>query len=369
MIILYIALGYSLVLLAVTLANTLTAPVLRHRPGKTLTKAPRVSVLIPARDEERNIARVLGSLQQQTYKNFEILVLDDESTDNTAKIVKEYSENNPVIRLVPGKPLPANWTGKNWACQQLSELARGEIFIFTDADNFYHPKAIENSIMWMQKYQLDLLSAFPQQITGTLMERLVVPTFDYILYSMLPLWLTYKTPFPSLAAANGQWLIFNAQTYEALGGHAAVKKEIVEDVEFSRLAKRKGFKILTASGRDLIFARMYHNAQQVWQGFSKNAFGLTGHHTPTFLILLTLMFLSQVLPLITLWFSGLAFISALILATHMLIRLLMALKFKLPLWSGVFMFPASAFMTILIGINSWKGYHRKSIQWKGRVVA
>jgi chlorobactene glucosyltransferase len=369
MIILYIALGYSMVLLTVTVVNALTAPVLKNRPGISLAKSPRVSVLIPARNEERNITRCLDSLQKQTYKNIEILVLDDESTDNTPQRVKEYSSKNPAIRLVPGKPLPANWTGKNWACQQLSELATGEFFLFTDADNFYHPEAIENSIIWMQKYQLDLLSAFPQQITGTLMERLVVPTFDYILYSMLPLWLTLKTSFPSLAAANGQWLIFKTQTYKALGGHAAVKNEIVEDVEFSRLAKLKGFKILTASGRDLIFARMYHNAQQVWQGFSKNAFGLTGHHTPTFLILLTLMFLSQVLPLMTLWFSGLAFISTLILATHMLIRLLMALKFKLPLWSGVFMFPASAFITILIGINSWKGYHSKSIQWKGRVVA
>ncbi len=369
MIILYIALGYSLALLAVTLVNSLTAPMLKNRPDVNLSESPLTSVLIPARNEEKNITRCLDSLQKQTYTNIEILVLDDESTDNTGLKVNEYSAKNPAIRLVSGKPLPQGWTGKNWACQQLSDLAKGKILIFTDADNFYHPEAIKNSIMWMQRYQLDLLSAFPQQITGTLMERLVVPTFDLILYSMLPLWLTYKTKFPSLAAANGQWLIFDAQTYTTLGGHAAVKNEIVEDVEFSRLAKQKGFKILTVAGRDLIFARMYHNAHQVWQGFSKNAFGLTGHHTLTFFVLLILMFLSQLLPLITLWFSGLAFISTMIIAVHVLIRLLMALKFKLPLWSGVLLFPASALLTILIGINSWKGYHTKSIQWKGRVIA
>lgn len=214
------------VIIGITLVNVVFGP--RLKDGPTCSTQPKVSVLIPVRNEEKNIAICLRSLLKQNYDNFEILVLDDFLYDNTRKIVQSFA---PKVKLIEGKQLPTGWTGKNWACHQLSCVAQGEILLFTDADNFYHPHAIVCTIGWMQKLNLDLLSTFPQQTTKTFPEKLVVPVVDLFVYSFLPLWLTYLTRFPSLAAANGQWIAIKKTSYKKLGGHESVKAQVVEDVE------------------------------------------------------------------------------------------------------------------------------------------
>ncbi|NIS38778.1 glycosyltransferase, partial [Candidatus Saccharibacteria bacterium] len=207
-----------------------------------------MSLLIPARDEAHNIDRCLTDLIGQDYPDYEIIVLDDHSKDNTADIVRGYANQYHHVKLLAGKSLPSGWTGKNWACQQLSEAAGGGFFIFTDADNRYATNAIKNTMGWMQKLNLGFLSAFPQQFTGTLMEKLVIPVIDIFVYGTLPLWMTYYLRSPLFAAANGQWLAFTREAYHRIGGHQGVRNQVVEDVEISRLVKRSGIKMLTTAG-------------------------------------------------------------------------------------------------------------------------
>ncbi|MDE0014867.1 MAG: glycosyltransferase family 2 protein [Candidatus Poribacteria bacterium] len=244
----------SIVLLAVVLAvalfNAATAPMLKK--SISLQKCPRVSVLIPARNEAANISACIEGFQSQNYDNFEILVLDDQSTDQTGTIIEKFGEQHPEVQALRGKSLPAGWLGKNWACHQLSQYANGEILIFTDADNRPAPNAIANTVAYMQKLELGFLSAFPEKVTGSLTEKLVVPAVDMFVYAGLPLWLTYFSRFPSLAAASGLWIAFTRDAYQRIGGHQAVSHQIVEDVELSRLAKKSGIRILTLAGTGVV---------------------------------------------------------------------------------------------------------------------
>jgi chlorobactene glucosyltransferase len=360
----YLALGIFLV---ITLINILSGPFLKK--AQPLKNRPMVSVLIPARNEEVNIGACLKSLLRQDYPNFEILVLDDESTDQTAQIVEKYMKSYSKIHLQPGKPLPEGWTGKNWACHQLSQLAHGDILIFTDADNTFWEKAVSRTVGWMQTYQTGLLSAFPQQITGTFFEKLIVPAIDLLLYTSLVLWLTYYSRYSSLAAANGQWIAFTRKNYTKTGGHQEIRQKIVEDVELSRVAKKKGISILTLAGTGLVYGHMYHSAMEVRKGFSKNLFGLVSNQTiPFFLILIGLSF-TYILPYFLI-FSGdpLIFpVSAVIL--NILLRLLLAIRYKHSVLISTILHPISVLLIILIGLNSFYNTKLGSLTWKGREIS
>lgn len=363
---LFIILAVLGLVFLVTLFNALTAPMLQKAPA--VKTAYRVSVLIPARDEEKNIGACLEGLRQQDYADLEILVLDDNSTDATAAIVQHAARQDPRIKLLDGAPLPGGWLGKNWACHQLSEQATGEIFIFTDADNRHAPAAVRHTVGWMQKLRLGMLSAFCHQITKTLPEKLAVPVVDMLVYSYLPLWLTYYSKAPSLAAANGQWLALTRAAYQKIGGHRAVRHHVVEDVALSRLAKHRGEKILTVSAKNEVFSRMYHSARQVWEGYSKNLLGLMNFKAAPFLLALALLFLIHLAPYGLVWFKPTMTLSLIAIALNLLLRLIVALKFSQPLWVSTLLHPLSIAYTLLIGWNSYRWYKTGNIRWKGRAV-
>ncbi|MCS6807305.1 MAG: glycosyltransferase family 2 protein [Bacteroidota bacterium] len=366
------ALAIITVFFVITIYNALTAPMLCNVPApqypEQYASNPLVSVLIPARNEATTIANCLAGLLGQTYKNLEIIVLDDYSEDKTAEIVREFAQHYPQVRLISGRPLPTGWTGKNWACQQLSAAARGAIYIFTDADNTHAPNAVENTVRWMQRYDLSMLSAFPQQQTETLPEQLSVPVVDMFVYAALPLWLTYVLPYPSLSAANGQWIAFTRQAYVELGGHLSVRQHIVEDIELSRATKVHGLRMITAAGTNLVFCRMYHSFDQVWTGFTKNLFGLVGYSTVGFFSLLVVLFTACILPYCTVWFGEYRWISLGIIVSNLLLRLIIAVKYKHPLFASVVLHPISIGFIIAIGINSYIRVKRGKIEWKSRTI-
>ncbi len=371
-VLIYMALAILTVFVCIALYNYLTAPMLRTVPSPTArneyASTPRVSVLIPARNEEANIAQCLQGLCAQNYPQLEIIVVDDHSTDRTAEIVQSFAAQYPHIRLLEGRPLPPEWTGKNWACQQLSASATGTILIFTDADNTHAPNAVLNTVRWMQRYDLSMISAFPEQRTLTMPEQLAVPVVDTFVYAGLPLWLTYHSPYPSLAAANGQWIAFTRQAYIELGGHLSVRKHVVEDVELSRAAKQRGFRMLTTAGTDLIFCRMYSSFDGVWNGFTKNLFGLVGYNSIAFFVLLTMLFMACILPYFTVWFAEYRWISLGAIALNLLLRFLVAQKFKHPLWQSVVLHPVGIGFIIGIGLNSLRKVKNGTIQWKNRDI-
>ena len=354
------------VVLAVTLFNAATAPMLKK--SVSLESHPRVSVLIPARNEEANIGDCIQGFLSQNYDNFEIHVLDDQSTDCTGTIIEKFSEQHSEVQAIRGKPLPTGWLGKNWACHQLSQHANGEILIFTDADNRPAPDAIANTVAYMQKLKLGLLSAFPEKVTGTWAEKLVVPVVDMFVYAGLPLWLTYFSRFPSLAAASGLWIAFTRDAYQRVDGHQAVSNQIVEDVELSRLAKKNGIRILTSAGMRVVSCRMYQSFGEVWDGFSKNLFGLVRHKMIPFFILILGLWTMCVLPYIAVWFAPLRELAIVAIVMNIVMRMVLALKYRHPFFTSVILHPFGVLLTLLIGINSFFQVRRGRLQWKGRQI-
>lgn len=232
----------------------------------------KVSVLIPAKNEINRIGKCLRSLQIQDYENYEIIVLDDNSNDGTY----EYVDENFNVNIIKGMERPQGWVGKNWACFQLANQATGDIIIFTDADNYFKRNAISKSVSYLKENKFNMMSVFPEIHNESISEKIFVPLVDNILTSFLPLSLVRSTTNPSLAAANGQWIVINKEDYFNIGGHETVKGNFAEDIAIAKLLKSKNYKISTLLGRDLIYTRMYTNFKEIYNGFSKNMYYMMG---------------------------------------------------------------------------------------------
>lgn len=356
--------GALSLLLGITLSNALFGPRLARAPMPV--SRPRVSVLVPARNEAAHLPACLHDLLQQDYPDFEIIVLDDHSTDGTAAVVQEYQKRDARVHYLAGRPLPQNWLGKNWACHQLSRHAGGDLMIFTDADLRYAPRAISQTVGWMQRLELGMLTAFSQPLTKSFAEKVIVPVLDLLVYSYLPLWLTYLSPRPSLSAAHGHWLAFMRTAYERIGGHAAVRAHAVEDVALARLAKRRGIKMLTVAGTGAIWGRMYENLRGIWRGYSKNLFGLMGFRAAPFFAALALLLSLHVMPYVLLFPAGARLPAAIALGLNVLLRLVLALRFGHPLFIGILFHPLGILAVAVIAVNSYRWFKAGKGEWKGR---
>lgn len=263
-------------MLAIAILNAVTFP--RLRPPKAAApplihpsaETPLVSILIPARDEADSIAATVRSLLAQTYTPFEVIILDDQSSDGTGEIARHAAAGDPRVRIVSGQPLLDGWLGKNWACHQLSQMANGRVLVFTDADVRWQPDALAALVALLNRTQADLLTVWATQITVTWSERLVVPLIALAIIGYLPAVLVHGTRYPVFAAANGQCLVFRRAAYQTVGGHIAVRGSVIEDITFARLVKRKGLKLLMADGAGMITCRMYRRWREVRDGFAKN---------------------------------------------------------------------------------------------------
>lgn len=258
----------------------------RLTPISTSPSSPLLSICIPARNEGAVIGRTISTLLDQSHFNFELLILDDQSTDQTAAVVAVYAQQDSRVQLLEGRPLPAGWLGKNWACQQLGQEADGELILFTDADVRWRPGSLTALLHTRQATAADLLSVWPTQITGSWSEWLVVPLMKFAVLNYLPLVGVHHSPWPIFAAANGQTLLFTRPIYQKIGGHTAVKDQIVEDVALAKAVKSAGGRLRLVDGGSMIAARMYTSWSQVRRGFGKNI--LAGHaDSVPFLILST----------------------------------------------------------------------------------
>lgn len=269
----------------IAIINTLTFP--RLKPA-ALSAAPRLSILIPARNEAAVIGTTVKSLLLQTYSNFEIIVLDDNSSDGTATLAQAAAQGDSRLRVITGAPLPRGWLGKNWACHQLAQAAGGEWLVFSDADVRWSPGALAALVAEMGRTQADLLTVWPTQHTHTWGERLVVPLMALVILAYLPLPLVHHTPWPAFAAANGQCLAFRRRAYQNIGGHAALRDNVLEDVAFARRIKGGGLRLRMADGAGLVSCRMYRDWPSVRDGFAKNI--LAGYGNSVFFLVLTTLF-------------------------------------------------------------------------------
>jgi glycosyltransferase involved in cell wall biosynthesis len=251
------------------IARELLAPRLAPRAGLP-SDGRLISVLIPARDEAARIGACLDGLARQTYRDFELIVVDDGSTDGTAEVVRAYTGGIPGLRVVSGAALPDGWAGKPWACWQAAARAQGEWLLFLDADVAPGPDLLAALVARAEARRLDLLTLMPLLRLGSLAERLALPAFMSLLYSLYPLD-RVSDPAAPIAFANGQCLLVRRAAYDALDGHRAVRDSILEDTHLGQRAQAAGLRLEAAAAPDLIAVRMYTGWRSLAEGLSKNA--------------------------------------------------------------------------------------------------
>ncbi|MCC6354747.1 MAG: glycosyltransferase [Verrucomicrobiae bacterium] len=362
--------------LAILSANLALSLLTFRRPGHaTSTPSPcRVSVLIPARNEESNIGPCLESAVAQAHDPLEILVLDDESTDRTAEIVSSFAERDARVRLIRGQPPPPGWIGKCWAAHQLGQAATGDLLLFTDADTAHRRGSVADAVAAMDAHGADLLSLWPRQITVSLAEKLVIPLGYALILMLRPHWLEGRARIPALGAANGQFIMFRRAAYERIGGHASVRDHIVEDVALSRRAIAAGLRLVNLDGQDQLSCRMYRGLAHLWEGLSKNLRAAFDDKPWAFVAFGALQFAFLLAPFIAVPLLAAAhqpralWASCALCLWILLMRLGLAARFRGPVL-GALLHPLGQALALVLAVNSWVLSSRGTVRWKGRSYA
>jgi len=233
-----------------------------------------VSIIVPARNEEANIERVLRSLAVQERVR-EIIVADDKSEDRTAEILEAMKAEMPLLRVLRIDSLPEGWLGKTYAVSVAAREAAGDWLLFTDADTEHLPGSLSALLERAEREEADLLSLSPGQITPTWWEKAVIPLV-YVSLARLYRFEDVSNPRSPAAAANGQYLLIRRAVYERVGGHEAIRNEVLEDVELAKRVKAAGGKVLFLPGAAWVRTRMYGRFGEMWAGWSKNLYLLYG---------------------------------------------------------------------------------------------
>lgn len=236
--------------------------------------APFVSIVVPARDEERSIEACVRSLLAQSVPEFEVIVVDDRSTDATGAILERLAHEDARLIVVRGVDLPEGWVGKPWALHQGAALAQGAWLLFTDADSVHAPHSVSSALAFARSRAADMVTISTEQVMITFAERAILPAIlGLIFFAIGPFAAVNDATQPARALANGQYIAIARRAYDALGGHAALRAEILEDVQFARRIKADGrYRMVLAGGEDLARVRMYHSFRELWNGFTKNVY-------------------------------------------------------------------------------------------------
>ena len=236
-----------------------------------LAAYPFVSVCVPARNEERDVETCLTSLLNQNYPQFEVIVVDDNSNDNTPRIIKSLQERYPNLIAVQGAALPPDWYGKPFALHQAEQKARGDLLLFTDADPVFQPYALTTAVHLMQKHQLEMISLLPGSEFGSFWERTVQPVI-FALIAALTRFRKVNDPDSPDAMGVGAFIMLRREVYDRVGGHVTLKQAILEDIGMARLVKHAGAKMMIADAQNIYSIRMYHSFLEIWVGWRKNVF-------------------------------------------------------------------------------------------------
>ena len=358
----FFILTFTAVQLLVALVNLICS---QSFPGNGRKIDELVSVLIPARNEENNIEHLLNDLQQQDYRNLEIIIFNDQSTDDTERILKLIAEKDTRIRYINSSGLPDGWIGKNYACHVLALAAKGKYLLFLDADVRIRGNMIKKMILFSLQYNLTLLSIFPIQIMKSTGEKTTVPNMNYILLSLLPLILVRKSPFQSLAAANGQCMFFEAEGYKGIFPHELLKNSKVEDIQIAKLLKRRKKKVACLTGKPEISCRMYAGYKEAVNGFSKNVVMFFNN---SFLMAI-LFWLITTFGFIAVYCSFSYSLFLMYLSALILTRIIISAISRQPVLQNLLLaIPQQVTMGIFI-FRAMKNKLKKQHTWKGRNIA
>ena len=346
----------------------------RSRKHSNPLTLPRVLILVPARNEAGHIKACIRSLLGQKYPDFEVLVLDDQSTDSTPVKLAQLALEHDRLKVITGLPAPEGIAGKNWACAQLAGPADGELLFFTDADTVYQADALAEIVGAMLAEKADLLTGFPRQVVKTWGERLLVPFFSWASLNFIPLGLAYLLRSTVLAIAVGQIMVFTRKAYETVGGHAALGTNILDDIVLARRIKAAGLRWRVAHISDLVSCRMYDNSRDAYEGLTKNLFGAFGYRLLPYLFIIIWLVSMTWVPILVLvfWLSGLA---PIVHASVLMVCLGMALltwlftliEIKVPIVVTL-LYPLSILANAWVMLRSLVFSLGGKLQWKDRVL-
>lgn len=346
------------------------------------SETPFVSICIPARNEEDVIEHCVTSALKQNYDHFEVLVLDDNSTDRTTHILKQLSGIISNLRHIQGEPKPEDWNGKPWACHQLYQQAKGEILLFIDADVWIEPETLNKTVSELKRY--DMITVWPQQILRSFWERMIIPLVYFALLTLLPSKYVERSPRwlpnglrdlldPKFSAACGQFMAYNRPVLEAVEGFERIKRSIVDDVEMAKILKAHGYMMRMFTGIEMVYCRMYKDHHEIWNGFKKNF--LAGFDNQVLFILMGVIhFVVFLFPVFTLFYSWYYGLNDILLLSGFALLLIIAQRSLIDHWFSWNIFygllhPLSVVWFQILGIVSLIQHHLGiKNSWKGRDV-
>lgn len=333
---------------------------------------PRISVLIPARNEANAIGKSLDSLVAQSYLPLEILVLDDHSEDGTGEIVSKYAVTHSNVRLVASQPLPQGWNGKQFACWQLAEQASGDYLLFLDADVRLKPDAVSRIWCGYRDNSVNLYSGFPAQETLSFAEQMLIPLIYLLLLGYLPLKRSRIDQRASMAAGCGQLFFTDRESYMAVEGHSAIRASRHDGLKLPRAYRAAGHRTDLFDASDIAVCRMYHNASEVTNGLLKNATeGIANKHL---IVVFTVLLLGGfVLPLMMFlhslywrWSALPTILLGVATVVSLMPRFLIAVRWEKNLLAAVLNPLAVLWFVALQWLAFVSGLRGKSVAWRGR---
>lgn len=374
----------TILLLALAVLTTSFFATFRKVPKCTIpnSQLPRISVIVPVRNEEGKVARCLESLAKQDYPDFEIVVIDDHSTDSSGRIIAEIAARYPKITVIEGRESRPGWLGKCNALDHGTPHAKGEWLVFSDADTYHHPNSLRDAVGAAITYQVDMISFMPVQELYSFTERIVMPTLlgSFLIGDPSN---SINDPKSARSYAYGQYIMVKRTTYDAIGGHASVKDQILDDISIGRVTKERGYSVTACDGRPLYTVRMYTNFSELWSGWTKNAYAIINCNIVNLIgiaILLTLWFVAPFATLTTAAFNPQLFSSAIPMPAVWLfiviqfVSLIHWYALSTPFYKGLeplclyfFLLPLGALSVIALYINSALCFLTgKQVKWKDR---
>ena len=346
----------------------------RRQAQCATTAQPHVSVLVPARNEAKTIAPCAASLLRQDYPDFDIIIMDDASTDDTGAQLDTLAGASPRLRVIHGHEAPpSRWNGKSYACSRLAEGGTGEWLLFTDADTQHTPQSLARGIATALALDVDLLSVAPFQHTNTWSESLLVSfVVDFLPTIGVDLRAMWRGDSQTIAV-NGQYLLARATSYRSIGGHRAIGAEMVDDFALARRFRAYGYKIAFVEGSEMLECRMYRTVHDVWEGFSKNL--LLGLETATretrsswwgalFIWCFACLFVT---PFYHLARGGARWLALIEIGWLLLLRGWVGAHLRRP-HAEIVTTPVAGWMVMALGMTAlYRRWRKREVMWKGRV--
>lgn len=355
-IILNFAVGINLFLFLMAVINSLTI----IRPPQVGSSYLSFSLLVPCRNEEDNVFALVASLAALDHPRYEVIFINDNSTDKTRELLLEAIASRPAMSVVDADPLPQGWLGKPWALSKGLQQAKNDFLVTVDADVRLSSDALSKIDAVLTRTQSDFLSPYPAQIALTLSERLIQPLLQWTWMTTVPLRLAMKSSRPSLAVANGQFFFMKKSALIASGSFNSIKSAVLDDIDLARVLVRNGFHGGVCDGSSIASTRMYANFREIRSGYGKSLSQGFGGVVGSFVIAL-LMIVSGLIPFIF-SFAG-STTAAIALLLIIASRMVSALSFR-SLLIDALLHPVSSILFVYLLIYS--NLFRKKIMWKGR---